>query len=176
MNDNDRKLYYLEELSGYKVADDDCDVRGWEVIDAEGQTVGTVDDLLVSKADERVVYLDVEVSENLFKNEHQADVVPVSQGAYAFLNKDGDNHLILPVGMVSLDEDAKKVIARKISHASFSKAARFPKNGSLNREHEITVLRQFLPDAAVDYPSSIDEYFYNGPAFENGLRRRKREK
>ena len=45
----ERNLYYLEELSDYKVADSDKDVRGWEVKDIDGRTVGKVDNLLVNK-------------------------------------------------------------------------------------------------------------------------------
>ncbi len=58
----------LSELSGHKVADDDPDVRGWEVVAADGRRVGTVDDLLVDRGAMRVRYLDVVL---------EADLLPV---------------------------------------------------------------------------------------------------
>ena len=168
----DKNLYYLDELSGYKVADEDCDVRGWEVMDKDGRTVGTVDGLLVSKKAKKVVYLDVEVAADLTKNDHQTYAAPANNGAHEFLNKDGENHLILPIGMVELDEDGKKVMANDLSYETLSKTKRFGKGTDIDRTFEITALRGYLPTTVVDYPSPIDEHFYDGREFENKLRRR----
>lgn len=76
MPDKNRNLYYLHELSDYKVAFDYCDVRGWEVKDAEDRTIGKVDNLLVNKQSERVVYLDVEVDEAVIEEGHKTYEVP----------------------------------------------------------------------------------------------------
>ncbi len=56
---NNKHLFYLNELSDYKVASDDPDVRGWKVKDSDNRVIGKVDNLLVNKNTERVVYLDV---------------------------------------------------------------------------------------------------------------------
>ena len=171
---NEKTLYYLKELSDHKVAAEYCDVRGWEVVDGNGLTIGNVDGLLVNKEAERVVYLDVEVNKDLIEKGHETYAVPASQGAHEILDKDSENHLILPIGMVDLDEDGKKVVASEIDYAAFSKAARFAKGRAVSREHELTALRNYRPGAGVDYPSSIEEEFYNGREFENKLLRRDR--
>lgn len=55
----------LRDLSRYKVADGDADVRGWDVFDRDGTRVGTVDELLVDPAAEAVRYLAVRLSPEL---------------------------------------------------------------------------------------------------------------
>ena len=171
---NKKNLYYLDELSGYKVADEDCDVRGWEVVDKEGLTVGTIEGLLVSKTAEKVVYLDVEIAQELLDKSHQTYAVSAQEGAHEFMNKDGENHLILPIGLVELDEDGKRVIANKTSYDTFSKTKRFGKGTDINRDHEISALQNYRSAPNTDYPSPKDEHFYDGREFENRLRRKSR--
>jgi hypothetical protein len=38
MPDKNKNLYYLDELPDYKIEDNYCDVRGWEVQDADSRT------------------------------------------------------------------------------------------------------------------------------------------
>lgn len=38
-NNNTKNLYYLDELSDYKVSSDDSDVRGWEVKDTDERVI-----------------------------------------------------------------------------------------------------------------------------------------
>ena len=101
----DKVLYYLEELSDYKVADSDKDVRGWDVNDADGKTIGEVDNLLVNKNTERVVYLDVKVDESIISADYKPYTSKVKDGVHDFLNEDGENHVIIPIGMATLDLD-----------------------------------------------------------------------
>lgn len=169
---NEKNLYYLDELSGYKVADDDCDVRGWEVVDRDGRTIGTVDGLLVSKKAEKVVYLDVEVARELIGKDHETYTVQANEGAHEFLNKDGENHFILPVGLVDLNEDGKKVLANQTSYDMISNTKKFGKGTDINREYELSAIRSYHPTTAENYRSPIDEHFYEGREFENKLRRK----
>jgi sporulation protein YlmC with PRC-barrel domain len=71
MDKKHRNLFRLHELSDYKVASHYPDVRGWKVIDADNRKIGEVDELLVNKATERVVYLDVEVDKKLIEEGHE---------------------------------------------------------------------------------------------------------
>lgn len=61
----DPEIMPLRDLSRYKVADGDADVRGWDVFGRDGVRVGTVDDLLVDPAAEQVRYLAVRLSPEL---------------------------------------------------------------------------------------------------------------
>lgn len=57
----------LRNLPGYKVADEDPDVRGWEVVGGDGARIGTVNDLLVDTVAGKVRYLDIELDRALYK-------------------------------------------------------------------------------------------------------------
>ncbi|MEO6330298.1 MAG: PRC-barrel domain-containing protein [Ginsengibacter sp.] len=166
MTDKNKNLYYLHELSDYKVADDYADVRDWEVIDADNRTIGKVDGLLVNKEAERVVYLDVEVDASLIEAGHETYATPANEGVHEFLNADGDNHLIIPIGMVTLDEDNKKVHTNQIDYTTFAKTKRFRKGVDLERSYELLILPHYFPGYKIDEESSLNNQFYNRKEFK----------
>lgn len=165
MSTNERNLYRLDELSDYKVASNYSDVRGWELIDADNRKIGKVDNLIVNKATERVVYLDIEVNSDLIKEGHETYATPASEGIHEFLNKDGDDHLIVPIGAVAIDDDNKKVISNTINYETFAKSSRFGKGNTIDREYEVKLLTGYYPEDD-KYPSD-DENFYNQRHFDN---------
>ncbi|HET9226156.1 MAG TPA: PRC-barrel domain-containing protein [Thermoanaerobaculia bacterium] len=61
----------LRNLPGYKVADEDPDVRGWEVVGGDGVRIGSVNDLLVDTVAGKARYLDIELDTALYR--HEAD-------------------------------------------------------------------------------------------------------
>ncbi len=165
MPENNKNLYYLDELSDYKVASDDSDVRGWEVKDADNRTIGKVDRLLANKESERVVYLEVEVDKSVIEDGHEVYNKSANEGAHEFVNKEGENHLIIPIGMVNLDEENKLVISDTINHSTFSKTKRFSKGAKLDRKYEVTVLEQYSPDKRANEEDLKDENFYSRREF-----------
>ncbi len=165
MTDQNKNLHYLHELSDYKVADDYADVRDWEVIDADKRTIGKVDGLLVSKQAERVVYLDVEVDASLIEAGHQTYATPANKGVHEFLNEDGENHLIIPIGLVRLDEDNKKVHTDQINYTTFAKTKRFKKGVDIEKSYELMVLPHYFPNNKFDKESGSDNQFYNRKEF-----------
>lgn len=171
MTKDNKDLFYLEELTEYKVASDYSDVRGWNVIDADKRTIGKVTNLLVSKKEERVVYLDVEVDTTLLQVGYETFQTPVSEGVHGFINKDGDDHLIIPVGMVNLDEDQKQVLTNRINYNTFTRAKRFHKGAAIDREYELSLFRHLIGDEAIENKDLDD--FYNRKEFENVLRRKR---
>lgn len=56
----------LRNLRGYKVAEGDPDVRGWEVAGGDGLRIGTVNDLLVDTVAGKARYLDIELDPSLY--------------------------------------------------------------------------------------------------------------
>jgi hypothetical protein len=166
MKDKNKNLYYLHELSDYKVADDYADVRDWEVIDADKRTIGQVDGLLVSKDAECVVYLAVEVDPSIIKAGHETYAVPANKGVHEFLNEDGENHLIVPIGMVTLDEENKKVHSKQIDYSTFAKTKRFKNGIDLERSYELMILPHYLPDNNFDEESASPNGFYNRKEFK----------
>ena len=83
--ENRKHLYYLNELSDFKVDSDDPDVRGWIVKDVDNRTVGKVDNLLVSKEKKRVLYLDIEVDKSIIDANHDPYGKPSSE-VHEFIN------------------------------------------------------------------------------------------
>lgn len=141
-----RKLYRLHELSDYKVASNYPDVRGWKIIDADNRTIGEVDNLLVNKVKECVVYLDVKVDDELLNMTLEPYETPADEGVHEVLNKDGENHLIIPIGAVTLDEDHKQIISNDINYETFSRTKRLGKNQDIEREYELNVINVYYPE------------------------------
>lgn len=160
----DRILYYLEELSNYKVADSDKDVRGWKVNDASGKLIGEVDNLLVNKNTERVVYLDVEVDESIIAANYKPYSAKAKDGIHDFINEDGESHIIIPIGMATLDLENKIVSTNKINYENFAETKRFKKGTPIYRDYEIDILDSYTrPKEVTDYPE--DDFFYNRDEF-----------
>ncbi len=174
MKNEEKHLYKLDELSDYKVASEDPDVRSWDVRDADNRVIGKVDNLLVNKAAERVVYLDVEVDNTIIDAKHDPYGRPEHLEIREFINKDGENHVIIPIGMVNLDKENKIVLAPGINHRTFAETKRFSSENPINREYEVAVLnsynREHLPPETV----YEDDRFYDRDEFDrNRYYRRK---
>ncbi len=142
-NKKEKNLYYLNELSDYKIASDDPDVRGWQVKDADNRVIGKVDNLLVNKTSERVVYLDVEVDKSIIEANHDPYGQPADSEVHEFINKDGENHIIIPVGLVQVNHDPDYIITDRINHQTFAETKRFKKGSNVNREYEVVVLDSY---------------------------------
>jgi hypothetical protein len=171
MTDTKKNLFNLDELSGYKVADYYSDVRGWDVKDANDRTIGKVDHLLVNKTAERVVYLDVEVDETLIEEGYNTYQDRVSDGVHEFLNKDGENHLIIPIGMAIIDDKNKHVVSNQIDSSTFAKAKRFRKGDVIDFDYELNVVRYYRGDATIHSSNSVDG-FYEREEFNNTFHHR----
>lgn len=143
MANDKRNLFYLHELSDYKVASKDPDVRGWDVKDADNRVIGKVDNLLVNKRKDRVVYLDVEVDETIIEANHDPYGRPANAEVHEFINKDGENHLIIPIGLVRLNEDQKFVYTDSINHQTFSETKRMEKGQVVDRHYETVVMDSY---------------------------------
>ncbi|TDN83059.1 hypothetical protein DET49_12229 [Salegentibacter sp. 24] len=142
----DKHLFYLNELSDYKVSSDDPDVRGWEVKDVDQRVIGKVDNLLVNKHTERVVYLDVEVHHSIIEAAHEPYQSSTGEEIHEFLNKDGEDHLIIPIGLVKLNNDDKFVFTDKINHKTFAETKRVKKGFIVTRDYEKAVLASYDRD------------------------------
>lgn len=160
MKDENKDLYYLHDLSDYKVADDYPDVKGWKLQDVAHREIGEIEGLLVSKSAERVVYLDVEVNEDLIQEGHEVYSKSSADGVHEFLNKDGENHLIVPIGAVEIDEENKIVFSHNIDYKTFSSASRFNKENNIGRDYELGVYKTYYPEA--EQPLSDDLYDSHG--------------
>lgn len=163
--EKERNLFYLEELSDYKVADKDKDVRGWDVKGKDGTVVGKVDNLLVDKNTKRVVYLDVEIDPSIIEANHKPYRNKSKDGTHEFLNKEGEDHLIVPIGLADLNIDNETVFTKSIDRNTFSETKRIKKGTPLHRDYEETVLDTYnRDDRQSEYPK--DDSFYDRSEFD----------
>lgn len=114
------RLTALHDLKDFKVADDNLDVRGWEVIGSDGQRIGKVDDLIVDRELMKVRYLDIDVDKNR--------VLPDTDA----------RHILLPIGAAQLDDDSDQVFVAMDQTA----LSRFPfyRGGTVDPEYEYRVM------------------------------------
>lgn len=174
MTVTNKNLFNLNELSGYKVAENYTDVRGWDVKDANNRTIGKVDHLLVNKTAERVVYLDVEVDTTLIEEGHNTYQDRVSAGVHEFLNKEGENHLIIPIGMAIIDDKNKLVKTNQIDSSTFAKAKRFKIGDVIDFGYELNTIRHYRGDNTINSSNNADG-FYDREEFKNAFHQRDME-
>jgi hypothetical protein len=187
----------LKELKDYKVAKEDPDVRGWNVIGRDGRMVGEVHDLLVDTGEMRVRYLDVELDPALLAS---APTVPGTAGvvgAYAAPGMAGAgpvldpgdgrharHHVLVPIGSARLDEDHDRIYLEGLDSHD---AALLPAydHQAFSREYETGVRRRFDRDYSRDHSPAVsptppisDRDFYAGDLYNDerfyGPRRKKR--
>ncbi|HZJ35061.1 MAG TPA: PRC-barrel domain-containing protein [Gillisia sp.] len=162
MKKEDKKhLYYLEELSDYKVDSHYSDVSGWPVKDRENRVIGKVSNLLVNKDVEKVVYLDVEVDDSIIEANHDPYATPANAGLREFVNKKGENHIIIPIGMITIDDKQKFVFSDSIGYQTFAGTKRMTPGANINRDYEMMVLNSYNRDRRKEgdagYKNEIDD-------------------
>lgn len=157
-NENN-KTTYLEELSGsdFEVADHQPDITGWEIIDNLGNEIGEVEELIFDSNARKVRY--VVASLDLDNNSEVAD--------------EADGRLVLiPIGIVDLDEDEEEVIIPEVSILFLSTLPQYTPGKIISPAEELAVRYAFLgqaslPDAAAVVYESHQDDFYSHDHFDD---------
>jgi sporulation protein YlmC with PRC-barrel domain len=167
MENKDKNLYRLDELSNYKVASNYSDIRGWKIVDSENHTIGKIDNLWVNKDMQRVVYLDIKLDKGLLEESHNEvrDAIANDNGK-EFIYKEGDSHIIIPIGSVSINKDTKIVMANNINYDTFRNTSRYNREYNFDRDYERRVMKSYYPENDPNYDSN-DNAFYNRREFDN---------
>jgi hypothetical protein len=121
-NDMDR-VVPLGQLDDYRVAQDDPDVRGWEVLASDGRKIGEVDELLVDTNAMKVRYLDVDVDDGV-----------IGDGM--------DRHVLIPIGYARLERDRDCVMVDGLAAADLQGLPSYDQ-GPLTRDFESSVRTSF---------------------------------
>lgn len=143
MSTEEKHLYSLDELKGYKVNHHDHDIRGWKVKDLENRVIGKVDNLLVNKELGKVVYVDVEVDHNIIHANHDPYAAHSQNKLHEFINKDGENHIIIPIGMIDINASDKYVYTENIDYQTFAETKRYRSGSNISRDYERHVLGSY---------------------------------
>ena len=83
-------LASLAELDSFKVADEDPDPRGWDLVGGDGQSVGRVDDLVVDTDTMKVRYLSCTTDGVAARQDGRRVLVPP-----AFARLDAHGHRVI---------------------------------------------------------------------------------
>lgn len=166
MENKDKNLYRLDELSDYKIASNYSDVRGWKIVDADNHTIGKIDNLWVNKDMQRVVYLDVKLDKGLLDDRNDVHDMIAHDNGKEFIYKEGDSHIIIPIGSVNINNDTKTVMANNIGYDTFRNTSRYNRQHNFDREYERKVMKSYYPENDPGYDSD-DDAFYNRREFDN---------
>lgn len=172
-NREEKRLQYLHDLSDYKIADNDPDVRGWALIDANNERIGTVDNLLVDMNKEKVRYLDVDLDESLLGPDHEPYSESDLNKPHEFKTRTGETHMIVPIGMASLDREHQQVVSREVNKDTFAQTRRVSKGETITPDYERDVVNTLIGPSAIPgtarntgkNPLRTDENFYNANYF-----------
>ena len=115
---NDRHLFRLGELDDWKVADEDPDVRGWNVVDRNGLKIGAIDELIVDRDREKVRYLDIAPGRDRVND---------------------NDHVLIPIGLARVDENDDKVVINEIDSEAITTFPAY-KGEVITRDYEHGVL------------------------------------
>ncbi|GAA4321960.1 hypothetical protein GCM10023115_49790 [Pontixanthobacter gangjinensis] len=143
MSTKEKHLYYLSELKDYKVNSKDSDIRGWQVKDLDKRVIGKVDDLLVNMDLGKVVYIDVEVDQAVIDTKHDPYSASADSQIKEFINKDGENHIIIPIGLIDINLEDKYVYTESIDYQTFAETKRYRSGSGPSREYEHHVLDSY---------------------------------
>lgn len=141
-NDNMDRVIPIDELDDFEVAEGDPDVRGWEVLSADGRKIGEVDNLLVDTAAMKVRYLDVDLDDELVAGSNE------------------DRHILIPIGYAQLDEEDDQVMVSSLNSTDIGALPAYS-HEPVTREYETNLRRSFDRDyTAAPAPQDTGTDFY----------------
>lgn len=123
MDNRTDRIVPLDELDDFEIAEGDPDVRGWEVLSADGQKIGEVDNLLIDPAAMKVRYLDVDLESSLLEN-------------------NADRHILVPIGYARLDEGRDRVLVDGLNRENLQQIPEY-RHEPLTREYEDRIRGHF---------------------------------
>lgn len=180
MEDNKKqlkgRLQFLHDMKGFVVAEGDPDIRGWRLADAENETIGTVDDLVVDTETEKVRYLDVDLDQSLVGPADEADLEKSPKGVHEFQTREGDVHMIVPIGVARLDMENKTVITEEIRKEAYERTRGYNPGTPITPDYEHHVFGSLIGRTGVSErgvghnPLNTDRgSFYNSRYFNDTL-------
>lgn len=167
MANENRKLQYLRDLSDYKVASGDPDVRGWTVVNIKHEPIGKVDSFLVDVEKEKVRYLDVDVDEEILGPDHEVFQRPAKEGVHEYVNRDGEVHMIIPIGAARINMDENVVECDYIREDFFQNPVTYRKGEEITPEYETEVVRTMSPSERNQVEDR--DRFYEGGFFNQDM-------
>jgi len=147
------KLGRLSDLDDYKVAADDDDPRGWDVMDGSGEKIGKVDDLVVDPQVMKARYLDVELDEDVLAEGRRS------------------GRMLVPAGYARLDGSRERVFVDALHPADAASLPLYEKE--FDEAYEDRIDRHFAQGASgrsrYEHPRYDADRFFAPRNEGNGL-------
>ncbi|HEX8697091.1 MAG TPA: DUF2382 domain-containing protein [Longimicrobium sp.] len=122
-NENLDQVVPLKQLDDFKVAEGEPDVRGWDVVSADGRKIGEVEELLVDTGAMKVRYLDVDLDNSLIAG-------------------DPDRHVLVPIGYARLERERDCVVVDNLNASDLASLPAYD-HRPLTRDFETSVRDSF---------------------------------
>ena len=145
MTDDSRRLVPLGDTREYHIAAMMPDVRGWDVIGAEGIVLGRVTELMVDPRVGRVRYLEIQTRAT---------------------DADPSRCVHLPIGLARIDEERDLVRVPTITTTAIA-ALTTTRPGSITREYEIHVRRSIVGAEEAGIGEAEEAGFYDSEHYDD---------
>jgi sporulation protein YlmC with PRC-barrel domain len=139
------RIVPLDEAADFRVAEGEPDIRGWDVLAADGRCVGRVENLLVDPSAMKVRYLDVEIDDDL-------------------LDTDRDRHVLIPIGYARLDRDENRIMVDQLNSSDVGVLPEY-RSEPITRDYETTVRSSW--DRGFESTGSPDSDFYDSLLYDD---------
>lgn len=126
----------LEELSrsDFEIADHQPDINGWDLVDSEGNEIGEVIDLIFDLEESKVRYIVADVEE---------------------LDDHKSGYVLIPIGIVALDEDEEEVIVPQHQAAAIYTLPPFESGKTISPVEELAIRYAFLGSSSLPQADSV---------------------
>lgn len=124
-NDNANNTKRLQELTGsdYEIVDGQPDIRGWDVKNEQGQTIGEVEELIFDTQSRKVRYMVIDLEGNVLDLESR--------------------DILLPIGLAQLHASGDDVIVPSETTAKFASLPEYKKGKDITSDIESGVRNAF---------------------------------
>jgi photosynthetic reaction center H subunit len=141
------RIVPLDEAVDFKVADGDPDIRGWDVLSADGRRIGEVENLLVDPTAMKVRYLDVEIDHDLLGGD-----------------RDRDRHVLVPIGYARLDRDDNRIVVDQLNSSDVGALPEY-RSEPITRDYETSVRSSW--DRGFQGTGTSDADFYDSLLYDD---------
>ncbi len=151
--DQQPRIAALGDLGDFQIADGYPDPRGWDVVGANGLTVGKVHDLIVDTGEMRTRYLDVSLDKDA-------------------VGADDDYDVLVPIGAAKVDDIQDVVTLASLSTAQLASLPHF-EHGEISRDYETSLMQRIDAGSTAastqgsDSSSSEAGNYYATPHFDD---------
>ncbi len=158
INESNRTTY-LEELrsSNFEIADHQPDINGWEIVDSLGNELGEVQDIIFDSREQKVRYIVASLDSDMI-----SDVE----------DQQNSRLVLIPIGILQLDEDDDEVIVPNASAALLATVPEFEPGKTISPAEELAIRYAFLGEQALPHADAVvyeshAEDFYNHGHFDD---------